>query len=100
MVKMIDVMNDARKSENERTLAIDDRRKITEKLQEKESEIQRLTEHHHEVTNEIILMSKEANKLNTKLIERIQIICEIREENEKLKHEINVQNQHNELIKK
>ena len=32
MVKIIDVMNDARKAENERTLAIDDRRKITEKL--------------------------------------------------------------------
>lgn len=36
MVKMIDVMNDARKAENERTLAIDGRRKIIEKLQEKE----------------------------------------------------------------
>ena len=45
-------------------------------------------------------MSQEANRLNIELIQRIQIIGELREENEKLKHEIKVQNQHNELIKK
>ena len=75
------------------------RRKIIEKLQEKESEIQSLIEHHHEITNQIILMSQEENRLNTELIERIQIIDELREENEKLKHEARIQ-QHNDMIKK
>ena len=58
---MIDVTNNVRQDEQERTLAIDDRSKITEKLQEKELEIQGLIEHHIEITNQIVLMSHESN---------------------------------------
>ena len=45
-------------------------------------------------------MSQEANKINVELIERIEAISELREENEKLKQELRIQHQHNEIIKK
>lgn len=54
MVRMIDVMNNSRQVEEEINLAIEDRRQMIEKLQEKKFEILRLTEHHFDISNQMV----------------------------------------------
>lgn len=100
MVRMVELLNDEKKVEQDRNMVVDDKRQMTEKLQEKETKISILTEHYFEITNQVVAMNHEANQVNTELAKTIDDTGVLKEENEKLRNEVKMLQQHNEVIKR
>lgn len=91
MVRMIDVMNNARQVEQERNLVVEDWRQMIEQLQAKETEREILTEHHFEISNQMMIVNWEINRLNGELSRKLEDFGVLREENEKLRNEVKIQ---------